>query len=114
MNPGLPAEITGLLRAWAAGDQLALDRLTPLIYNELHKMAVGYMANERPGNSFQATALVNEAFLRLVGVNDVRWQGRAHFFALSAKMMRRILVDAARARGSEKRGGGIVKVDLNE
>ena len=77
-------------------------------------MAVRYMAKERPGNSLQATALVNEAFLRLVEVDNVRWQDRAHFFAVSAQMMRRILVDSARARGSDKRGGAVVKVDLNE
>ena len=77
-------------------------------------MAARYMAKERPGNSLQATALVNEAFLRLVEADNVRWQDRAHFFAISANMMRRILVDAARARGAEKRGGDVVKVDLNE
>ena len=114
MNPGPPAEITGLLKAWAGGDRLALDRLTPLVYAELRRMAGRYMAKERPGNSLQATALVNEAFVRLVEVDNVRWQDRAHFFAVSAQMMRRILVDAARARGSEKRGGAAVRVDLNE
>jgi RNA polymerase sigma factor (TIGR02999 family) len=114
MNPRPTAEITGLLKAWAGGDRLALERLTPLVYAELRRMAGRYMARERPGNSMQATALVNEAFLRLVEVDDVRWQDRAHFFAISAQMMRRILVDAARARRSEKRGGAVVKVDLNE
>jgi len=114
MNPAPPPEITGLLKAWAGGDRVALEQLTPVVYAELKRMAVRYMAKERPGNSLQATALVNEAFLRLVEVDNVRWQDRAHFFAVSAQMMRRILVDAARARGSEKRGGAVVKVDLNE
>jgi RNA polymerase sigma factor (TIGR02999 family) len=114
MNPGPAAEITGLLKAWAGGDRVALERLTPMVYAELRRMAGRYMAKERSGNSMQATALVNEAFLRLVEVEDVRWQDRAHFFAISAQMMRRILVDAARARKSEKRGGAVVKVDLNE
>jgi RNA polymerase sigma factor (TIGR02999 family) len=114
MDPAPSVEITGLLKAWAGGDRVALDRLTPMVYAELRRMAGRYMAKERAGNSLQATALVNEAFLRLVEVDDVRWQDRAHFFAVSAQMMRRILVDAARARGSEKRGGAIVKVDLNE
>jgi len=107
-------EITGLLKAWAGGDRVALDRLAPLVYAELRRMARRYMAKERPDNSMQATALVNEAFVRLVEVENIRWQDRAHFFAVSAQMMRRILVDAARMRGSEKRGGAIVKVDLNE
>ena len=93
---------------------MALERLTPMVYTELRRMAGRYMAKERAGNSLQATALVNEAFLRLVEVDNVRWQDRAHFFAVSAQMMRRILVDAARARGSDKRGGAVVKVDLNE
>jgi len=114
MNPDPPSEVTGLLKAWAGGDRTALDRLTPMVYAELRRMAGRYMARERPGNSLQATALVNEAFLRLVEVDNVRWQDRAHFFAVSAQMMRRILVDAARARGSEKRGGAVVRVDLNE
>ncbi len=114
MTSGSPVEITGLLKAWAGGDPHALDRLTPLVYSELRRMARRYMAKERPENSLQATALVNEAFLRLVEAENVGWQDRAHFFAVSAQMMRRILVDAARARGSEKRGGGIMRVDLNE
>src|SRR5580700_3155491 len=113
MNPAPSVEITGLLKAWAGGDREALERLTPLVYAELRRMAGRYMAKERAGNSLQATALVNEAFLRLVEVDNVRWQDRAHFFAVSAQMMRRILVDAARARGSDKRGGAVVKVDFN-
>jgi RNA polymerase sigma factor (TIGR02999 family) len=113
MGPAPSAEITGLLKAWAAGDRVALDRLTPLVYAELRRLARRYMARERRGNSLQATALVNEAFVRLVEADNIRWQDRAHFFGVSAQMMRRILVDAARARGSDKRGGG-VKVNLQE
>lgn len=108
------AEITRLLRAWGAGDQAAFERLTPLVYGELHRMAGQRMRQEHPGNSLQATALVNEAYLRLVDVNGVRWQDRAHFFAISAQMMRRILVDAARARRSGKRGGGAPRLNLDE
>lgn len=107
-------EITGLLKAWAGGDQAALEKLTPLVYGELHHRARRYMANERHGNTMQATALVNEAFLQLVGAENVQWEHRAHFFAVSAQMMRRILVDAARARAADKRGGAIAKVTLNE
>jgi RNA polymerase sigma-70 factor (ECF subfamily) len=114
MAPTPSSQITCLLKAWAAGDQVALDHLAPLVYAELRRMARRYMAKERFGHSLQATALVNEAYLRLVEVDKVGWQDRAHFFAVSAQMMRRILVDAARTRGSEKRGGGVVKVDLNE
>ena len=107
-------EITELLRAWGDGDQAAQDRLTALVYKELHGMARRYMKNERPGITLQTTALVNEAYLRLVDVKNVDWQHRAQFFALSAQIMRRILVDAARARKAGKRGGGAVKIDLDE
>lgn len=100
------AEITVLLRAWSQGDAAALDRLAPQVYAELHRMARRHMRKERPGNTLQTTALVNEAYLRLVDVKGADWQGRVHFFALSAQIMRRILVDSARARGSAKRGGG--------
>jgi RNA polymerase sigma-70 factor (ECF subfamily) len=100
------AEVTVLLRAWSQGNQDALERLTPLVYNELHRMARRCMRNERSGNTLQTTALVNEAYLRLVDVKAAAWQDRTHFFALSAQMMRRILVDAARARKSAKRGSG--------
>jgi len=99
------AEVTQLLRAWGSGDRAALDRLTPLVYDELRCMARRYMRNERGGNTLQTTALVNEAYLRLIDVKNVNWSDRVHFFAVSAQMMRRILVDAARARGSAKRGG---------
>jgi RNA polymerase sigma factor (TIGR02999 family) len=108
------AEITGLLKAWNGGDRAALDRLTPVIYEELRRMARRYMRNERAGNTLQATALVNEVYLRLIDVKNVEWQHRAQFFAISAQMMRRILVDAARARGSHKRGGGAEKVNVDE
>ena len=108
------AEVTRLLRAWGAGDQGALEHLMPLVYGELHRLAGRYMQREHPGNTLQATALVNEAYLRLVDVTGVRWEDRAHFFALSSQMMRRILVDAARARGSGKRGGGALRFNLDE
>ena len=107
-------EITELLRAWSKGDQAAHDRLAAAVYQELHRMARHYMKNERPGNTLQTTALVNEAYLRLVDVKNVDWQHRAQFFALSAQIMRRILVDAARARKAGKRGGGAVKINLDE
>ncbi len=108
------AEVTGLLKAWSSGDQAALDRLAAVVYQELRRIARRYMKNERPGNTLQTTALVNEVYLRLVDVKNVDWQHRAQFFAISAQMMRRILVDAARARGSRKRGGGAVKVNVDE
>lgn len=101
----MPAEITRLLRAWSRGESAALDRLTPLVYEQLHRMARAYMRNERPGHTLQPTALVNEAFLRLVDTRDLDWTDRTHFFAVSARVMRRILVDAARSRGAIKRGG---------
>src|ERR1700691_3056200 len=111
MPPESP-EITALLRAWESGDAAALDQLTPLVYDELRRIARRYMRNERAGNTLQTTALVNEVYLRLVDVKNVEWEHRAQFFALSAQMMRRILVDAARARGSNKRGGGVAKVNV--
>ena len=111
MPPESP-EITVLLKAWASGDAAALDQLTPLVYDELRRLARRYMRNERAGNNtLQTTALVNEAYLRLVDAQRVGWQDRAHFFAVSAQMMRRILVDAARARGSAKRGGQVKRVN---
>jgi hypothetical protein len=108
------AEITVLLKGWAGGDAAALEKLAPLVYNDLRRRAHAYLAMEAWDNSFQATALVNEAYLRLVEAKNIDWHDRAHFFAVSAQMMRRILVDAARARGAGKRGGAAVKVDLNE
>ena len=112
--PSQTVEITRLLRAWSAGDQAAFDHLAPLVYGELHRMAGRYMNREYPGNTLQATALVNEAYLRLVDANGIRWQDRAHFFAVAAQMMRRILVDAARARSSGKRGAGRPRLTLND
>ena len=97
-------DVTGLLRAWGGGDQAALEQLTPAIYAELRRRAHSYMKNERPGHTLQTTALANEAWLRLVNVAAADWKDRAHFFAIAANMMRRILVDSARARGREKRG----------
>jgi RNA polymerase sigma-70 factor, ECF subfamily len=110
MPPESP-EITALLKAWGSGDAAALDQLTPLVYEELRRLARRYMRNERAGNTLQTTALVNEAYLRLVDAKRVGWQDRVHFFAVSAQMMRRILVDAARARGSAKRGGQVKRVN---
>ena len=101
------ADITVLLRAWRAGDRSALDRLTPLVYGELRRLAYKFMQQERRDQILQATALVNEAYLRLVDIRAVDWQDRAHFMAVAAQTMRRVLVDAARARAAEKRGGNM-------
>jgi RNA polymerase sigma factor (TIGR02999 family) len=107
-------EVTKLLRAWGTGDDKALERLTPVVERELHRMAHHCMAKERPGHTLQTTALVNEVYLRLVDVHAVDWQDRAHFFAISARMMRRILTDFARSRNYQKRGAGAVEVSLDE
>jgi RNA polymerase sigma factor (TIGR02999 family) len=107
-------EITGLLVAWGDGDESALERLIPLVYAELRQLAHRYMSHERPGHTLQTTALVNEAYLRLVDWKEAQWQNRAHFFAVSAQMMRRILVDFARDRQYLKRGGGALRVSLGE
>jgi RNA polymerase sigma factor (TIGR02999 family) len=107
-------EITQLLKAWGGGDEAALDRLAEYVYPELRLMARRYMRNEGAGNTLQATAIVHEVYLRLIDVSKVEWQARAQFFAIAAQMMRRILVDAARARGSQKRGGEVIKVNLDE
>lgn len=114
MSTAPTAEITGLLQAWSAGDDAALERLAPLIYEDLRRMARRRMQGERPGNTLQTTALVHEAFLRLVNGKDVRWQDRAHFFAVAGQVMRRILVEAARAHYRVKRGGGAVHLNLDE
>src|SRR5580700_6057201 len=106
--------VTALLHAWRAGDQSALDRLIPVVHAELKRIARRYMARERQGHTLQPSALVNEAFLRLVDVHGVPWHDRAHFFALSAQMMRRILVNYALARGAGKRGGAARQVSLDE
>jgi RNA polymerase sigma-70 factor, ECF subfamily len=112
---GEPAghDISTLLRAWSAGDQSALGRLTPIVYEELHRLARRYMQGERPGHSLQTTALVNEAYTRLVHYKRMQWQNRAHFFAISAQLMRRILVEHAR-RHNLKRGAGVQHVSLDE
>lgn len=112
MTP-VQTEITQLLQAWRGGDQAAFDRLAPLIYEELKKIARGYMRSERPDGTMQATALVNEAYLKLVHAS-VAWDDRVHFYAVAAQMMRRILVDAARARTRGKRGGHSPKIQLDQ
>jgi len=105
--------VVELLRAWSDGDTSALERLTPIVYDELHRLARRYMRGERPGHSLQTTALVNEAYMRLVDYTRMQWQDRAHFFAVSAQVMRRILVEHAR-RHNLKRGGGVPHVSLDE
>ena len=105
------AEITKLLKAGRQGDSRALDRMTPLVYEQLRRLARGYVRKEHPGHTLQTTALVNEAFLRLIDARDVDWQDRTHFFAVCARLMRRILVDAARERASLKRGGQAGRVE---
>jgi RNA polymerase sigma-70 factor, ECF subfamily len=114
MTPPESVEITGLLKAWGAGDQAALDRLVPLVYAELHRMARRHMRSERAGNTLQTTALVNQAYLRLVDAKNAVWNDRVHFFAVSAQIMRRILVDSARSRASAKRGGPGPRLNLDE
>ena len=107
-------EVTELLRQWRNGDKEALQKLTPLVYDELHRLAHQYIRRERPGHTLQTTALVNEAYLRLVEQKDVEWQSRAHFFAVSAQVMRHILVDYARQHSSAKRGGNAERVTLDD
>jgi RNA polymerase sigma-70 factor (ECF subfamily) len=107
-------EVTQLLVAWSNGDKAALEQLTPLVYQELHRLADGYMAAERPGHPLQATALVNEAYLRLIDWKQVEWQNRAHFFGVAAQLMRRVLVDVARARRRAKRGGADLHLSLSD
>jgi len=114
VTPPLPGDITVLLRAWGNGDQSALERLTLLVYDELHRLARTQMSRENEGHTLQTTALINEAYLRLVDFQGVRWQDRAHFFAVSAQLMRRILIDFARSRGSQKRGGGALQLSLDD
>ena len=109
-----PKGITELLKAWSNGEQEALEELIPLVYHELHRLAHRYMARERGGHTLQSTALVHEAYERLIDLKDVSWQNRAHFFAVSAQLMRRILVDYARTRRFQKRGGEWRQVPLNE
>jgi RNA polymerase sigma factor (TIGR02999 family) len=109
-----PGEVTLLLQKWCRGDQAALDQLIPLVYNELHRLAHVYMVRERPGHTLQTSALVNEAYLRLIDANQVEWKDRAHFLAISANVMRRILVQFARSHSSRKRGRGTVTVDIGD
>ena len=111
---GSRAHVTELLLAWGSGDRVALDELVPLIHEELRRLARHQMRGERDNHTLQTTALVNEAFLRLVDLRRIRWQDRAHFLALSARLMRRILVDHARSRSYQKRGAGVAKVTLDE
>jgi RNA polymerase sigma factor (TIGR02999 family) len=114
VNEPTPGNVTQLLLAWSAGDEKALSELTPLVYRELHNLARRYMAGERLGHTLQASALVNEAYLRLVDIRRMQWNNRVHFFAMSAQLMRRILVDFARRRRYLKRGGGAQPVTLTE
>jgi RNA polymerase sigma factor (TIGR02999 family) len=109
-----PHEVTQLLDAWGHGDQVARDQLMSLVYEELHRLAHRYMKRESPGHTLQTSALVNEAFVRLVDQKNVRWQNRAHFFGIAAQMMRRILVDYARSRNYAKRGGGAARISFDE
>jgi RNA polymerase sigma-70 factor (ECF subfamily) len=109
-----PHEITQLLAEWSDGNQSALDELYPLVYDELHKLARRYMSRERKGHTLQTTALINEAYVRLVDQRNVHWSNRSHFFAISAQIMRRILIDHARRHAYAKRGGGARQVSLEE
>ena len=107
-------EVTRLLLAWSDGDQAALDQLMPLVYGELRRLAKHHMCHERAGHTLESTALIHEAYLRLIDAKQVRWENRAHFFAAAARLMRQILVDLARERGSRKRGGDARQVSLDE
>ena len=114
MDPPSPGAVTELLHAWSGGDDGALEQLLPLMEAELRRLARGYMGRERKEHTLQTTALVNEAFLRLTDAQQIRWQDRGHFLGISARLMRRVLVDHARARGYLKRGGGAERVTLHE
>ena len=114
MDQPAGGDVTQLLLAWGQGEETALDKLTSLVYQELHRIAQRYMGGQRPGHTLQTTALVNEAYLKLVDFDRVQWRDRAHFFAVSAQVMRRILVDSARARSTQKRGGKTQQVTLDE
>jgi RNA polymerase sigma factor (TIGR02999 family) len=107
-------DVTQLLRAWSEGDHQALERLTPLVYKELHRRAHRQMAQERSGQTLQTTALVNEIYVQLIDLRGVSWRDRAHFFALSSRLIRRVLIDAARSRASQKRGAGSPHVEFDE
>jgi RNA polymerase sigma-70 factor (ECF subfamily) len=114
MKKNAPSDVTQLLHDWCRGERDALDKLIPLVYDELHRIAHRYMAREHPGRTLQTTALVNEAYLRLIDARNVKWEGRTQFFGIAANLMRRILVDFARNRGSKKRGGEVQKLVLEE
>jgi RNA polymerase sigma-70 factor, ECF subfamily len=114
MTEGQTHDVTQLLMDWTNGDQAALDKLVPIVEQELRRLAHHYMRGERPGHTLQTTALVNEAFVRLVNRKSIQWQNRAHFFGIAAQLMRRILVDHARSHACEKRGGWAEKLELNE
>jgi RNA polymerase sigma factor (TIGR02999 family) len=114
MHPEAAPDVTQLLVNWSRGDQAALDRLMPLVYGELRRLAAAYLRRERSNHTLQSTALVHEAFLRMVNQQDVQWKNRAHFYGIAAQMIRRILVDYARAQHAEKRGAGAVKLELDE
>ncbi len=109
-----PGDVTALLLAWSDGDAAALDQLVPVVHAQLRQIARRHMGRERVGHTLQPTALVNEVYLKLIDIHRVKWQNRAHFFAMSSRLMRRVLVDQARARGSRKRGDGAQRVDLDE
>lgn len=109
-----PPDISRLLRKWSDGDRAALEELLPLVYDELHQQAERYLRRERVGHTLQTTALIHEAYLRLIDQRDVRWQSRTHFFAIAAQMMRRVLIDYARAKHREKRGGDDVRLSLDK
>ncbi len=113
-EPPEPNNITKLLVAWSEGDEDAYQKLVPLVYDELHRLAQRQMRRERPGQTLQPTALVHEAFLRLAGAENLSWQNRSHFYAVSARMMRRILIDIARAKQNQKHGGGAMQVTMDE
>jgi len=114
MTRPAPEEVSQLLQDWSNGDQAALDKVMPVVYQELHRMAHHYMRKERAGHTLQTTALVNEAYLRLADYKKMRWQSRAHFFAVAAQVMRRILVEQARSKKFAKRGGGAQQISLDE
>ncbi len=109
-----PEQVTELLKAWSKGDQTAFDQLAPVVYTELRRLARHYMSRERPDHTLQATALVHEAYMRLANLHDLEWKNRIHFFAISAQVMRRVLVDFARSRERRKRGGAPLRLSLDE
>src|SRR5215831_5431558 len=113
-SPDPPAEVTELLQKWQAGDRQALDRLIPLVYDELHVIAARHLASERRNRTLQTTALVNEAYLKLVDQRRTNWQNRAHFFAVAARVIRRILLDDAKRRLRRKRGSGAVALSIDD